>query len=139
MLTPILPLTGDLRDSPLYALVRENIRYEGQTKEERTLELQSEWMKPGPWTLCLDVEIPNAHATLHPTNMSRQGDITVSHVLMITIRVEKKVAGTGDRSDRPKRRVYDIVLQYPIRLLSVNIPILCAVVLKADDGSAVFM
>jgi len=117
--TPILPLTEeDPRKSPLYALVREDLEYTGQSLEERASELTSEWMGPGPWPLRFNVEIPNTYRALRPTNMNRKGNITVCHALKVIIRVEK--GDTGDADDSKKKRVYDIVIQYPVHLLSVS-------------------
>lgn len=133
--TPILPLTEtDPRKSPLYALVREDLEYTGQPEEERAAELATEWMGPGPWPLRFNVEIVNTCGALRPTNMNKKGNITVSHMLMITMRIEK--APTDEGEGGSKRRLYDIIIQYPIHLLSVSIShVWCAVVTKSDDRS----
>ena len=117
---PILPLTEeDPRKSPLYALAREDLEYTGQSEGERASELASEWMGPGPWPLRFNVEISTAYNMLRPTNMNKKGDITVCHTLKLIIRVEKGVTGDGDESK--KRKLYDIVVQYPVHILSVSI------------------
>ena len=122
--TPILPLREDLRKSPLYALVRDDLEYTGQSEEERASELASEWMGPGPWPLRFNVDISSAYNMLRPTNMNKKGNITVCHALKVIIRVEK---GTTGDSDGSKKKLYDIVVQYPVHLLSVSIYIMrCA-------------
>jgi hypothetical protein len=128
--TPILPLTEtDPHKSPLYALAREDIEYTGQSEEERAAELAAEWMGPGPWPLRFNVEIFNTYGALRPTNMNKKGNITVSHTLMITIRVEKTPAGEAGGDGSKKKKMYDIIIQYPIHLLSVSLsPVWCAVV-----------
>jgi hypothetical protein len=89
-------------------------------------------MGPGPWPLRLNVEVAGTNGSLHPTNMNRKGNITINHVLKIIIRVEK--GGVGDVDGSKKKKVYDIVIQYPIHLLSVRIHIAwCIVILKADE------
>jgi len=118
--TPILPLVEeDPRNSPLYALAREDLEYIGQSEEERVSNLTSEWMGPGPWPLRLNVKISSFCGTLRPTNMNKKGNITISHTLKIIIRVEKE--DTGDADSTKRKKVFDIVIQYPINLLSVSI------------------
>ena len=58
--------------------------------------------------------------------MNKKGNITVCHTLKIIIRVEK---GDSDDVEGSKRKkVYDIVVQYPVHLLSASICIeLCDV------------
>ena len=133
--TPLLPLAErDHRKSPLYSLVHEDLEYTGQSEEERASELISEWMGPGPWPLRFNVEIASTHGSLHPTNMNKKGNITVSHVLKVMIRVEKEDAGDAD--DSKKKKVYDIVIQYPFHLLSVSIYIAWYVLVPKADGDS---
>ena len=121
--TPILPLREeDPRKSPLYSLVREDLEYTGQDEEERASQLATEWMGPGPWPLRFNVEIPSTYGGLRPTNMNKKGNITVCHVLKIIIRVEKGNAYEGD-GDGLKKKMYDIIIQYPVHLLSVSTPL----------------
>ena len=137
--TPILPLREeDPRKSPLYSLVREDLEYTGQGEEERASQLATEWMGPGPWPLRFNVEIPNTYGGLRPTNMNKKGNITVCHVLKIIIRVEKGNAYEGD-GDGLKKKMYDIIIQYPVHLLSVSTPLAPRTTLskKTDCGSAV--
>jgi len=134
--TPILPLTEeDPRKSPLYTLVHEDLEHTGQSEEERASELTSEWMGPGPWPLRFNVEISSAYNALRPTNMNRKGNITVCHALKVIIRVEKEDAKD---TDGPRKKKYDIVIQYPVHLLSVSIHIAqFVVILRADSNVTV--
>lgn len=119
--TPVLPLTeGDPRKSPLYALLREDFLFSGGDEVESASELTAEWMGPGPWPLRFNVEIINNYGALRPTNMNKKGNITVSHVLTIIIRVEKGSVDEEDGESPKKHKLYDIIIQYPIHLLSVS-------------------
>jgi len=100
----------------LYALAREDLKYTGQSEEERASELASEWMGPGPWPLRFSVDISGAYSTLRPTSMNKKGNITVGHTLKIIIRVEK--GDSVDAEGSKRKKVYDIVVQYPVHLLS---------------------
>ena len=108
---PILPLVGDgptaFANSPLYALV-------GPDDDES--ELASTFMGPGPWPIQVDVPLPNS---LHPTNKNKMSNICVAHTLKITLRVER-----GDDTHKDpktgKRKLFDIVVQTPVHILSVR-------------------
>lgn len=116
---PILPLTEeDPRKSPLYVLVGEDFLYSGRDEAESAEELIAEWMSPGPWPLRFNAEIINTYGALRPTNMNKKGNITVSHVLTIIIRVEKGNTDEEDGGSPKKQKLYDIIIQYPIHLLS---------------------
>jgi hypothetical protein len=128
---PILPLSGEeLRKSPLYSLVREDLEYTGQSEAERASDLTSEWMGPGPWPLRFNVEVSSGYNMLRPTTMNKKGNITVSHALKVIIRVEKDDTCDGD--GLKKRKMYDIVVQYPIHILSVSIYIAWCVGVSED-------
>jgi hypothetical protein len=90
-------------------------------------------MGPGPWPLRFNVEIANTRGSLRPTNMNKEGNITVSHALKIIFRVEK--GDTGDVDDSNKKKMYDIVVQYPIHLLSVSIHLTWRVVILKTDNN----
>ena len=63
--------------------------------------------------------------------MNKKGNIIVSHVLKIIIRVEK-----GNADDADGLKMYDIVIQYPIHLLSVSIHVTRRVVILKTDGDS---
>jgi hypothetical protein len=137
---PLLPLPEeDPRKSPLHALAHEDLTYSGQSEGERASQLTAEWMGPGPWPLRFNVEILDTCGSLRPTSMNKKGNITVSHVLMVIIRVEKGDSGETE-ADGKKKKMYDIIIQYPIHLLSVSISFTWrAVVVGVDGDSAVSM
>ena len=63
--------------------------------------------------------------------MNKEGNITVCHVLKVIIRVEK--GGKGDGNDT-KKKMYDIIIQYPFHLLSVSTYLTRYVVIMKIDG-----
>jgi hypothetical protein len=112
--TPILPLqTNDpvaLRLSPLYALVDPN---------DDLTEVASLLKGPGPWTLHQDMKLPGTCSQMKFTNRNRKSNIIVTHTLKLVMRVERgddlfMDAKTG------KRKLFDIVVQTPVLILSVS-------------------
>lgn len=125
---PILPLPIDEADafqkSPLYKVL---INDDGSAVADSprsdlsdyTSELASQLMGPGPWSLRFDAKLPTSYGDLHPTNPNKKSNIVVAHTLKIVIRVER-----GDDQhldDNGKRKLFDIVVQTPIHVLSVRI------------------
>jgi hypothetical protein len=122
---PILPLPADdvnaFRKSPLYPLL---INDEGLSLEQHpqshlseiASEMASSFMGPGPWVLQFDAKLPADCAELHPTNQNKKSNIIVSHMLKIITRVER-----GDESidTHGHRKLFDIVVQSPVHVLSV--------------------
>lgn len=115
---PLLPLATEGLYSPLYPLIREDLRYTGQRLEERASELTIEWMGPGPWPLRFNPEIPDIPRWWHPTNTIEKGRIIVSHALKIIIRVEIANQHADDRGRG--NSLFDIILECSINLLSVS-------------------
>lgn len=111
---PILPLNSDdanaFHNSPLYALV---------TPEDDVSELASSLMGPGPWTFHQDLKLPSACSRLKFTNRNRRCNIVVTHMLKCVMRVER---GDDLHIDPKtgKRKMFDIVVQAPIQVLSVS-------------------
>ncbi|KIK67533.1 hypothetical protein GYMLUDRAFT_156560, partial [Collybiopsis luxurians FD-317 M1] len=81
-------------------------------------ELASSLMGPGPWTIPLSLPLPLTHAGLLPSNKNKRSNVTISHLLKCVIRVEK---GEADEPEDKKRKLFDIVVQTPIQILSVSI------------------
>ena len=112
--TPILPLqTNDpeaLRHSPLYALVDPN---------DDLSEVASTLRGPGPWTLHQDLKLPGSCSQMKFTNKNRKSNIIVTHTLKLVMRVER-----GDDffidAKTGKRKLFDIVVQTPVLILSVS-------------------
>ena len=130
---PLLPLDEPYPSSPLCGLA-------DVTDID---EAASTLMGPGPWTLHLDLKIPHLKSCkyhragnqtpeeysdifgrdfsggLHFTNKHRRSNINVSHYLKVVLRVERG----DDQAVDPKtgkRRLFDIVIQMPIHILSVS-------------------
>jgi hypothetical protein len=81
-------------------------------------------MGPGPWALTHELQLPAECGKIQFTYKHKGSHICVSHTLKIVFRVERG----DDKCVDPKtgrRRMFDIVVQTPIHILSVsNIPCL---------------
>jgi hypothetical protein len=112
--TPILPLRSDdpdaLRHSPLFALI---------DPDDDLSEVASNLMGPGPWTLHQDLKLPGSCSQMKFSNKNRRSNITVTHTLKIVMRVERGDDLFIDVKTR-KRKLFDIVVQTPILILSVS-------------------
>ncbi len=114
----LLPLTTDdpeaFRQSPLNEVLNP---------EDDVSETVSSFMGPGPWTIRKELHLPKAEGTLHTTNKNKRSNISVSHMLKIIFRVER-----GDDSavdpQTGKRKLFDIVVQTPVHILSVSLQVL---------------
>ncbi|KAG8221270.1 hypothetical protein J3R82DRAFT_1435 [Butyriboletus roseoflavus] len=106
---PILPLVSDephaFRKSPLHRFLRPG---------EDESEVASSFMGPGPWTIRHQLRVPDSCSILHPSNRTKGSNVMVNHTLKIILRVEKEettvIAG--------RKKLYDIVIHTPIRILS---------------------
>ena len=115
--SPILPLRSDdpnaLRNSPLYALV---------DRDDDLSELTSILAGPGPWTLHRNLKLPGSCSQMKFSNKNRQSNIIVTHTLKLVMRVER-----GDDllidAKTGKRKLFDIVVQTPVLILSVSFTI----------------
>jgi hypothetical protein len=111
----ILPLNSDdpnaFRNSPLYTLVAQH---------DDPGAVAANLMGPGPWTFSKDLRLPASCALIHFTNKNKRSNIDVSHILKIVFRVER---GDDDAIDPKtgKRKLFDIVVQTPIHILSVSL------------------
>ncbi|KLO14299.1 hypothetical protein SCHPADRAFT_826646, partial [Schizopora paradoxa] len=104
--TSLLPLLGDYSPSPLRPVVEGG---GGGDAEEAA----SSFMGPGPWSLQTELKLPRSCARMHFTNKHKKSNITVTHVLKLTIRVER---GDDEFVDAKtgKRKHFDIVVQTPL-------------------------
>jgi hypothetical protein len=113
---PLLPLDSDctdaLRSSPLSTIMDPDM-----TNLEIS-ETVSTLMGPGPWTFHKDLQLPRSCDQIHFTNRNRRSNIIITHTLKVVMRVER-----GDDlyiDKHGKRKMFDIVVQTPILLLSVS-------------------
>ena len=121
--TPILPLPTDnpeaLRYAPIYAFVDPN---------DDLTEVASSLKGPGPWMLHQNLKLPGSCAQMKFTNKNRKSNIIVTHTLKLVMRVER-----GDDSfidpKTGKRKLFDIVVQTPVLILSVSFNISVVVVI----------
>lgn len=120
--TPILPLPTDnpeaLRYAPIYPLVDPN---------DDLTEVASSLKGPGPWTLHQNLKLPGSCAQMKFTNKNRKSNIIVTHTLKLVMRVER-----GDDffidPKTGKRKLFDIVVQTPVLILSVSFIIIIVVI-----------
>lgn len=111
---PILPLVSDdpeaFKHSPISCMVNPG---------DDLSQFASSLMGPGPWTLHHDLPLPNSCNFLHFTNKNKRSNIIVQHTLKVVIRVER---GDDVHIDPKtgKRRLFDIVVQTPVQILSVR-------------------
>ena len=112
---PLLPLSTDdpeaFKQSPLQEVLGP---------EDDVSDVVSSFIGPGPWTIRKDLHLPKSEGTLHTTNKNMRSNISVSHMLKIIFRVER-----GDDSavdpQTGKRKLFDIVVQTPVHILSVSL------------------
>lgn len=110
---PILPLDSNnanvLRDSPLMDLF--------DAEKDDLGEVASNLMGPGPWTFHKDLKLPTSCDILRFTNRNKRANMQVTHLLKVVMRVER-----GDDLHLDKngnRKLFDIVVQTPVLILSV--------------------
>lgn len=117
---PILPLESDepdaLSKSPLAAFVQP---------EDNSSELASSFMGPGPWTFHKDLKLPTSCSLLQFTNKNRKANMTVTHSLMCVIRLTRGDDSYAD-AKMGKKKLFDIVVQIPVQILSVGLVVLIA-------------
>jgi hypothetical protein len=115
---PLLPLLTPFDSSPLHNML---------TPDDDESEKAASFLGPGPWSFHHDLRLPESCSQLHFTNRNRMSNISVTHILKIVMRVERG----DDQFVDPKtgkRKLFDIVLQTPVHILSVSMPVLSATV-----------
>lgn len=115
----ILPLESDcpdaLRNSPLFSVLEPNL------SDAELSEATSNLMGPGPWTFHQELSLPSSCDQLRFTNRNRRSNITVTHTLKVVMRVERGDDLYVDKAG--KRKLFDIVVQTPVLILSVSGPL----------------
>lgn len=109
---PILPLLTDDADG-----FQNSPNFELAEPGDDLSELASSFMGPGPWSFHRELPIPQGSELLHFSNRNRRSNLTVTHVLKVTFRVQRGDDRDVDRNTG-KRKMYDIVVQTPVHLLS---------------------
>lgn len=111
---PLLPLISDdpeaFRKSPLHQLMNAN---------DDENEMAMVVMGPGPWTFHHALQLPQHCSLIHFSNRNRKSNVTVNHILKISIRVER---GDDEATDplTKKPKLFDILVQMPVRILSCH-------------------
>ncbi|KAL4071650.1 hypothetical protein V8B97DRAFT_2007174 [Scleroderma yunnanense] len=123
---PLLPTPLSPHRSPLVSFIRPGTD-------------SSELAGPGPYTLSTNIAIPSCrkktdHPSIHFTIRHRNAGVRVEHTLRVVIRVERLDGSqdhTSDRSEEDQQKLFDIVMQIPVTVLSVEwqtLPRYCEVV-----------
>ncbi|EED81666.1 predicted protein [Postia placenta Mad-698-R] len=110
---PILPYNPDEMQAFMRSPFAETL-----PPGEDVGEYASSLMGPGPWRIRKDIQLPDLCTQLHFTNRNKRSNIFVTHTLKIVFRVERG----DDQAVDPhtgKRKLFDIVVQTPIHILSV--------------------
>lgn len=114
----VLPLESDDPDvfyeSPLFAALSSQLENNAEVSE-----LVSSFMGPGPWSFHLDLKLPDSCSMIKPTNKNKRANMVVSHVLKIILRMERGDDRFLDQGRRGK--LFDIVVQTPVHILSVSL------------------
>ena len=121
--TPLLPLPQTVTpatESTLHSLLRSH---------DDLSEFMSSLMGPGPWTLQMDLTVPDTHGTLHFSNKNKRAPIEITHTLKVVVRVQRSDEQEVDpHTGKPKK--YDIVMRTPVHMLSVRPLILSNLYIK---------
>lgn len=115
---PILPLASDDIET-----FKGSALCSGAQNDEELSDIISNLMGPGPWTINKEVPLPKSCGELHFTNKNKKSNITISHTLKVIFRVQRG----DDKEIDPqtgKRKLFDIVVQTPIHILSVCVSVL---------------
>lgn len=109
----ILPLESDDIEA-----FKGSALYNGADSDEELSATIANLMGPGPWHIQKDLQLPKSCNELHFTNKNKKSNITISHTLKVIFRVQR---GDDQEMDKVtgKRKMYDIVVQSPIHILSV--------------------
>lgn len=111
----ILPLESDdteaLQKSPLYGTL--------VNADDDLSEVASSLLGPGPWSFHCDAKLPQSCKLVRFSNKNRKSNMQTTHILKFVMRVER-----GDDSimdpKTGKRKLFDIVVQTPVQILSVS-------------------
>ena len=112
---PILPLISDdpeaFKRSPFFTTLNEG---------DDPSAVAANLMGPGPWTFQHELCLPTSCTQLHFSNKNRRAYILITHTLKVVFRVER---GDDEYVDQKsgKRKLFDIVVQTPVHILSVSI------------------
>ena len=100
------------KNSPLFELALTS-------SDDELSELASSFMGLGPWVFNRDLTLPTHCGLMQITNLNKKSSVLVTHLLKCIIRVER---GDDLHLDPKtgKRKVFEIIVQSPIQILSVG-------------------
>ncbi|THG97549.1 hypothetical protein EW026_g4480 [Hermanssonia centrifuga] len=122
----LLSLKDTHKDHALLPLESDNVEafkasalHGAVSSDEDFSDIISNLMGPGPWSIRKDIELPKSCNEIHFTNKNKKSNVTISHTLKVIFRVQR---GDDQEMDLPtgKRKMFDIVVQTPIHILSVS-------------------
>jgi len=113
---PILPIISDdpeaFKHSPFYKTVTSEGDPSGM----------SGFMGPGPWTFQRELALPTSCTRMHFSNKNRRANILITHTLKVVFRVERGDDKYVDQKTG-NRKLFDVIMQTPVNILSVSIAI----------------
>ncbi|KAG7087283.1 hypothetical protein E1B28_013261 [Marasmius oreades] len=88
---------------------------------QREETLQSFQAPHGPWSFHTDLPLPASCGVIRASNRNRRSNMNITHTLKCVVRVERgddSEDDLGERKDAKKRKLFDIVIQTPVQILS---------------------
>jgi len=76
----------------------------------------------GPWTIQRELALPTSCTQVHFSNKNRRANILITHTLKVVFRVERGDDKYVDQKTG-NRKLFDIIMQTPVNILSVCIAI----------------
>ncbi|KAG8860096.1 hypothetical protein FRB96_004119 [Tulasnella sp. 330] len=108
--SPLLPIFSNSVDAATSSVLAPYVEAESASEvAEHLLTLT------GPWAFHFPLKVPDCTTKIHFTNKYSNAKISVSHVIKITLRVDR---GESDVDARGKRKQFDIIVECPVQLLS---------------------
>ncbi|KAG8991489.1 hypothetical protein FRB94_012468, partial [Tulasnella sp. JGI-2019a] len=108
--SPLLPIFSNSADAASSSVLAPFVEADNVSEvAEHLLTLA------GPWAVHFTMKVPNCTTKIHFTNKYSNAKISVSHVIKVTLRVDR---GDGDVDAKGKRKQFDIIIECPVQLLS---------------------
>ncbi|UZJ54063.1 hypothetical protein CBS101457_003383 [Exobasidium rhododendri] len=112
----ILPIVSEAHDaletSPVTPHAKAAANYYTEEVNGSTPDILASLMDPfGPWELAMDLEVPSCSGTnINISTNHKKSNIAVSHLVKLSIRVEKL------GNDGGERKLYDIIIEAPVTI-----------------------
>ncbi|KAF9264976.1 hypothetical protein L218DRAFT_899196 [Marasmius fiardii PR-910] len=91
---------------------------------QRDETMQSLQSPHGPWSFHADLPLPASCRVIRASNRNRRSNMNITHLLKCVVRVERGEHESDDdmgeekRKEPKKRKLFDIVIQTPVQILS---------------------